>query len=112
MQLDDFIRESLVQIARGVYQANVDLRVDPNLTGNVPFLIDLDEDGKVVFDVAVTTSHSAEASGGGKFRVLVVDAAADGKAQFQLERVSRLRFSVGVDQRLGYKLPGLSAKQP
>ena len=110
MQLDEFIHQSLVQIAAGVYRANVELTGNEKPTGNIPFLMDISDHGKVNFDVAVTTKSSIEGSGGGKFRIFVVDANADGKASHEHERFSRISFSVGVDKRLGYAMDGLHSK--
>ena len=110
MQLDEFIQGALTQIAEGVYRANVKLLGTEAPTGNIPFLMELgNEGGKatgIAFDVAVTTKAAAQGEGSGKFRIFVVDASADGKASFEREQVSRISFTVGVDKRIGYAFAG------
>jgi hypothetical protein len=106
MQLDEFIQTALFQIASGVYKANVAITTEADPRGDIPFLMDVGGDGKVNFDVAVTTKSTIEGGGGGKFKIFVVEANTDGKGSYEHERVSRITFAVGVDQRLGYLKPG------
>jgi hypothetical protein len=111
LQLDEFIENALVQIASGVLNANVRLTGSNDLTGNVPFIMqrgcDSGESTGVSFDVAVITKTSTQAEAGGKFRIFVVDAAVDGKLKYERENISRIKFKVGVDKRLGYEFNGL-----
>jgi hypothetical protein len=111
MQLDEFIETVLIQIASGVANANTKLTGSDNPTGNIPFLMNRGNDSGqttgIAFDVAVTTKSSMEGEGGGKFKLFVADASLNGKAGYEKEQISRIRFTVGVDQRLGYPLQSL-----
>lgn len=108
VQLDEFIENALVQIANGVFQANRRLTKTDEPKGTVPFLLHRGNDGGqttgIAFDVAVTTRLSAEVDVDGKASIFVVDAALDTNASYHREQVSRLRFIVGVDTKLGYGL--------
>jgi hypothetical protein len=111
MRLDQFVEDVLVQIATGVTNANVRLTGCSRPTGNIPFLMHRGNDSGsttgVAFDVAITTKWTAEAQGQGQFQLAVVEANLDGKLSHENERVSRIKFTVGVDQRLGYALDDL-----
>lgn len=77
-------------------------------TGVLPFIMqrgnDSGETAGVAFDVAVTTKSSLSGEGGGKFQLFIVDSSLNGKVSYDKEQISRIRFSVGVDQRLGQPL--------
>jgi hypothetical protein len=109
MQLDEFIENAHYQIADGLYRVNKRLTGNDQPSGNIPFLMDIasGESSRIAFDVAVTTKSTAQGEGGGKFRIFVVDAGVDGKLGYEHEQISRIKFTVGVDRRLGYALEGL-----
>jgi hypothetical protein len=111
MQLDDFIENVLTQIASGIANANAKLTGSNERTGILPFIMHRGNDSGITtgiaFDVAVTTKSSLSGEGGGKFRLFVVDSSLNGKVSCDKEQISRIRFSVGVDQRLGQPLQTL-----
>lgn len=105
MQLDEFVQTVLVQIASGISKANVELTGVDDPTGNIPYLMDLGNGEKAIaFDVAVTTQSAVEGELSGRSKIFVADASLEGKATRFSEQVSRVQFSVGVDQRIGYSL--------
>jgi hypothetical protein len=106
MQLDDFISQTLEQIAQGVHNAQehcnlLGARVNPaglkkRVTGEELFW---DLDGvyaqRVAFDVAVTATSDTKA--GGKAGITVwgaLDAGASGERSSSNSTVSRISFSV------------------
>jgi hypothetical protein len=111
MQLDDFIENALVQIALGVTAANDRLKSPDSQKEALTYIMqrgcNLGESTGVSFDVAVITKASKEAKGGGKFSIFVVDAGVDGKLNYEREQISRIKFMVGVDKRIGYPLSGI-----
>lgn len=116
MKLDKFVEDVLVQIATGVTNANVRLTRCSHPTGNVPFLMQRGNDSGsttgVAFDVAITTKSTAEAQGQGQLQIVVAEVNLDGKLSRENERISRIKFTVGVDQRLGYCLENLRQPPP
>jgi hypothetical protein len=104
MKLDQFVRESLEQISKGVADAK---------SGNeniAPRLRDGDDDPKihrafpggvavflVEFDVAVTVSESSAVSGGGGITVFsVATLKADKDTKSEATTLSRIKFSVPI----------------
>jgi hypothetical protein len=111
MQLDEFIESVLIQIASGVANANGKLTGSEDPIGAIPFIMNRGNDSGhttgIAFDVAITTKSTGTGGGRGKFRLFVVDADLNGKAGYEKEQFSRIQFTVGVDQRLGYSLLSL-----
>lgn len=106
MDLENFIKETLVQISRGISSANNELapmRKKEDGT-ELPKLFLLppgakqDQGHGVHFDIAVTTKSSNEGGGGLKARLWVVDADLSGKLTSGLESISRVQFSVNINQ--------------
>lgn len=107
MDLENFIKETLVQISKGVSLANDELsplRKKEDGT-DLPKLFLLppgtrQEQGHGIhFDVAITTKASDDGGGGGiKVRLAVVDASFDGKLSSAFESISRIQFSVNINQ--------------
>lgn len=62
---------------------------------------DKDQSHGVHFDVAVTTKSFDEGSGGLKMRLAVVDADLGGKLTSAKEAVSRVQFSININQWRG-----------
>lgn len=108
MKLEAFIQKALVQIAKGVYGANLELTGTESPTGTVPFLMQrgnaAGETTGVAFDVAVVSESTTQGDVAGRFNIHVVDANIEGKVGRQNREISRIKFTVGVDQRLGYAL--------
>jgi hypothetical protein len=104
MNLEDFIRDSLVQITNAVGQAHADnnliapygvrLNVDKHTgikgPGGMPIHI-------VDFDIAVTASRDSSVAGGAKGGIIsVVTGSIDSSIASKNESISRLKFSVPI----------------
>lgn len=115
MRLDEFIQDALFQIANGVIEANKKLTCVENPKSNIPFLIQRDNDSErntgISFDIAVTTSHELKTSANGKASIFIADAKLDANGTYEREQTSRIKFTVGVDSRIGYALDKLSQKK-
>lgn len=106
MDLDSFIKETLIQIAKGIKAANEELADDRKKPdGSDPpklFLLspgNKQEQGNGVhFDVAVTSEKAGEGKGGAKFKLAVVEAELGGGNKTSEQTVSRIKFSVNVNQ--------------
>ncbi|MDQ7016543.1 MAG: hypothetical protein Q9N68_09235 [Gammaproteobacteria bacterium] len=110
MELKDFIRESFVQISKGIEEANDELKdtsalinpdnvyVNAENRQNYGRLSQNKEYNRVVevieFDVAVTASDSAEAGGKFGIRVGSIEIGANGKEEEKNKAESRIRFKV------------------
>lgn len=94
MNLQDFIKETLVEIMQGVRDAQQEIGANTSgepatVTGTIVGSNVLQQ---VDFDVAVTTT--SESGGGAKVSVLGIGAGMDGKSS--TEAVSRIKFSVPI----------------
>ena len=117
MNIQDFIRASIVQIANGVREANQELKengaiVNPqNLVpnnGSSPhygFISDTKEIARMVesieFDIAVTTTESTEAGGGLSISVAAVGMNLGGRGSDSNTSISRLKFRLPIAWPLG-----------
>jgi hypothetical protein len=111
MNLQDFIKETLVQIARGIEGAAGELKgtkaiVNPR---NVQTRTDVDSDvygfldtrekfykavQKIEFDVAVTASTGTATKGGIGIMVGAIGLGSQGKSESQDSSISRIKFLV------------------
>lgn len=106
MELDTFIKEALVQISRGIQSANEELAPDRKKEDgtDLPKLYLLAPGAKqeqghgVHFDVAITSSTSDEEKGGAKVKLAVVEVDLGGNLKTEEKAVSRIQFSVNVNQ--------------
>jgi hypothetical protein len=104
MNLEDFIRDSLVQITRAVESARATCSgVAPDYVRRVPVgKSGLTGPGTtpihvVEFDIAVTASRDAEVGGGAKGGIIsVVSGSLDSKLSTSNESISRLKFTVPI----------------
>lgn len=113
MDLKEFIRESLVQIARGIQEANdalkdTDAIVNPNgiqaypteakAYGRIdPRFKDTDSLVHLVsFDVALHAETGTEAGGGLKLSIASVGIGANGKTKDSESTESRVKFEIPV----------------
>jgi len=105
LDLQEFIKETLVQISRGVSLANDELspkRIKAD-GSPLPKLFVLRPGGQdshagVLFDVAITTQTDSSTKGGGKIKLAVFEADLAGKEVSSNTHVSRVSFSVNVNQ--------------
>lgn len=106
MELQEFIAQSLLQIARGVSDANNVLapeRKKPD-GSDLPKLFLLppgaekEEGTGVFFDVAVTARTESDKGAGAKASLAVVQVDVGGKQVATSEQVSRISFAVHIGQ--------------
>lgn len=95
MNIDDFIKSTLVQIVRGVEHASRDVddesdggRVNPYMPRGRGMAAPI----PIEFDIAVTVSESAEAGGG----ISVMGIGAKAGLATESSSVSRIKFTVPV----------------
>ena len=95
MNLEEFVALTLVQIRRGVNNANVAMSADPQKPAKLFWLPQpAGEKDRIEFDVAVTVTLSAEGAAHGKAGIKVVEGGVEGRIEGSREHVSRVRFSV------------------
>lgn len=100
MDLKDFIRETLLQIQRGIGEAQKELHgtylgvISPifkpidDLTENDLEWVD--------FDVAVTVTESKDRDAGGKLNVAAISLVGSSKRSHETESISRVKFRVPI----------------
>ncbi|MEC9407385.1 MAG: hypothetical protein VX549_08920 [Pseudomonadota bacterium] len=111
MELKEFIRESLVQIARGIEESNSQL-ADSKASVNPPSVKVYSKEAKaygrvstqmvdsaalvefVEFDVAVTADSGSETGGGLKVSIASIGAGAEGKSSTSQSSASRIKFGI------------------
>ena len=98
MDLQQFIKQTLVSIKHGVADANKEL--DGKAAGRPSYAIYSRNDGEVVFDVAVTVSAATKKNKEGSLKVAVVTLGADKNDASAEQTVSRIKFAVKVDSTI------------
>ena len=106
MELDAFIKETLVQISNGIKDANDQLAPSRKKEDgtDLPKLFSLSPGKKqdlgsgVHLDIAITTQTVDEGKGGAKVRLAVFEADLGGKLKSSEQAVSRIQFTVNVNQ--------------
>jgi hypothetical protein len=102
MELDEFIKNTLVSIKNGISGANQTLaKVEGKEMGkdaNGYFAMypnnHKSKEGYVVFDVAVTVSQETKSSGGGGIRIAVASLSGEVSDVGSQEHVSRIKFHI------------------
>jgi|SRR3989344_4691639 len=99
MELENFIKETLVGIKNGVRSANFEIaKAEGKELGKdigAAFIFRPDEkDSSVVFDVAVTVSSESKKEGGGGIKIAIAKLGAGVSETSALQHVSRIKFSV------------------
>jgi Trypsin-co-occurring domain 2 len=98
MELKDFIRQTLVEIAEAVAEANKAVTGEPFTVTH--HMGDKKEHG-IEFDVAVTAKDDKQAGGKANLGVAVLGLSTNESTLASSERVSRIKFTVGLRQALG-----------
>lgn len=107
MNVDEFVRETILQVARGVREANDQLLAENGKDSKSERTFFLrpgaqkDQGTGIDFDIAVTTKASGDAKASAKLRLTVVEADLGGGGGLSKESVSRIRFTVAVGQWVG-----------
>lgn len=98
MELREFIKTSLVDIMRGVQDAQTEINGDPDARGaiNPAFGEIKDTMTRVAFDVAVTVSSETKADGKAGIDIYAVKLGGGASKQLQDSTVSRLAFEVPI----------------
>ena len=93
MELENFIGQTLTDIANGINIANSNTRKNEQ----TPFWLDCST-GAILFDIAVTASDEGQASakGGvkGSIKVVSLDIEGDIDTKKKHERISRIQFRI------------------
>ena len=107
MQLQEFITETLLEIAKGIHEAN-NIRLggkDNDTNSSRTFFLrpgSKSESGAgIEFDVALTTKKEGGGKGGAKFKLAVVEAELGGSGGVSKESVTHIKFTVNVGQWVG-----------
>ncbi|MFH1744566.1 MAG: hypothetical protein ABH881_00130 [bacterium] len=101
MELQEFIKNTLVSIKNGVHDANLEFAKQEGKTlgkdFSALFVIEAagDKDqGRISFDIAVTVNQESKKSGGGGLKISVVSLGAEiGDIKSQ-EHISRIKFKI------------------
>jgi hypothetical protein len=107
MELNKFISQSLTQILQGLREANqTEILTKENPTeASKPFLLKhgsmKDVGSGIEFDIAVTTKTEGGGSGKVKVKLTVIEADLGGTGTVSKEAVSRIKFTVYVNQWRG-----------
>jgi len=107
MDLSDFVKQTLVQIVRGIRDANKEVAGEIAPTADKKAFLLFYSGGEnpkaphIEFDVAVTTTTTKSGKTGVSGRLWVVDAKAGGSAGASNEHISHVKFSVLVKEHQG-----------
>jgi hypothetical protein len=109
MELQEFIKESLIQIVEGVSEAQEEVRskgavINPtNLqfdSKQIPGTGNTEKDKNISrlidFDIAVTTTEGSKTKGGIGIHVGMIGLGSTGQSEAQNSSMSRLKFSVPI----------------
>jgi len=95
MELENFISQTLTDIAKGINIANANTRKNDN----TPFCLDCST-GAIFFDIAVAASNEGTASAKSSIKVIAVNVEGDIDTSQKHERVSRIQFRVTPNEEL------------
>ena len=104
MELQEFIKKTLIGIVKGVENANDEYGKSKNNTQKPFRLITGDEVKKgagVQFDLAVTTKKEGDAGASASISVIAVDITAGAKGKIASEEVNRIKFTVKIEGTIG-----------
>jgi hypothetical protein len=117
MDLKDFVKETIVQISKGIEEANAELEESKAMVN--PVYVSLNSQGaqgygrtkerdpdygnhdskilqKVDFDVAVSIEAGQQGSAGAKLSIASIGIGAEGKTESSNKSESRIKFSIPV----------------
>lgn len=120
MDLQEFVKTTLVQIVSGVDEARKAIeQIDTNARVNLQWKGQDDEaamfatPSPVEFDVAVTVSDTVDGSVGAKLKIAnLVSLGAEMKEQALSQSISRVRFTVGLSQPASVETKPARKPQP
>jgi len=102
MNLQDFIKNTLISIQDGLHSANLEIAQKKGKTLgkdiSAAFCLEPNErdkkEGYIIFDVAVSVSSESQNSGGGKVNVVIAKLGSKVGGSSKEEQVSRIKFHV------------------
>ncbi len=97
MELHEFIKNMLVDIHKGVQNANIALTPEGKALGKdaaAVFTMEHGTAGEIAFDVAVTVSKETKQAGGGKIEIVIADLGGEISGISTQQYVSRIRFQI------------------
>jgi hypothetical protein len=106
MDLETFVKQSLLEITNGLKKANERIKKDFG-PADLPstFLLKSGNNAElgqgIQFDVAVTTSLHGKGSAGAGLKLSVVQIGLGGEAAASSEQISRIRFIVTINHNIG-----------
>ena len=104
MQIETFVRESLVAIAKGISNANQELNAavnPPSSTKRTSFILGANRLAETIdFDLAVSATKEGAGGASAKGHIAVVSVELGGTGKVTHQDVSRIKFSVKVEAGL------------
>ncbi len=102
MELDTFIRDTLIQIQKGVKEANIAIAENEGkavrTNGEMQYMVNAnrnsEKDGGISFDVAVTVTSEKTSGGGGKVSVVGISIGGEKAKTATEQNISRIKFKV------------------
>ncbi len=105
MELEEFITDTLLSIARGLGNANKELAKMHGKTVGVDagsrFVMKPEEGNAISFDVAVTVTQENTKSGGGKIKIAVVSIGGSIENANSQQHVTRIKFDIIPSEYIG-----------
>ncbi len=101
MELQEFIKKTLIEISNGIKKANKELQASSDAGTFViePYALQRSE-SYITFDIAVTVSQETKKEGEGKIKILVANLGGDIGDKYKQEYASRIKFYVAADTRI------------
>jgi len=101
MELKDFIKKTLTEIASGVHEANNELKTPQDNTDYFEVQAHGGKDENyIIFDVAVSSSGKDSIEGKGGVRVLDIGIGVQSGSESQKTNISRIKFFIKVTHNL------------
>ncbi|MFO0389705.1 MAG: hypothetical protein ACK502_08335 [Alphaproteobacteria bacterium] len=108
VELSDFIRDTLVEIATGITQANEKISKLQNAQHTHSYYslrTNIGDNAKipgVQFDVAVTATNSKSGDAGVKVKLAVIGIGGKREDTISNEMMQRIKFEIGVRREIGF----------
>lgn len=100
VDLKDFIRETLIQIPRGIVEANEELK-EKDRRGKTCYRFQnkagAEEHDKIMFDIAITSQDIKRDGGNIGFKICVLSGDAQDEKEKTQTNVSRVKFFVSIN---------------
>jgi len=107
MELEEFIRKTLVSIANGLESTNKELK-NKSTDSRATYMIEPSswhreknsEKGFISFDIAVTVSKESKKSGKGGLKIYVADLAGEKGSKISENSISRIKFHIAIEHTI------------